>query len=201
MARVNHLLRGVWKMEMTHEKTREKHSINTYQLTATALMAAVLCALASMSITIGIVPISLATFVIYLDAYILGSRMATVSTFIYLLLGLVGLPVYSGFSSGPAKLFGPTGGYLFGYLFLAFISGWFIERFPKNKILHIVGMVIATAVLYTLGTCWLAFQAHMDARTALMAGVIPFLLGDAIKIVVNVIVGPALRKRINRMEN
>ena len=89
MARVNHLLRGVWKMEMTHEKTREKHSINTYQLTATALMAAVLCALASMSITIGIVPISLATFVIYLDAYILGSRMATVSTFIYLLLGLV----------------------------------------------------------------------------------------------------------------
>ena len=121
-------------MEMTHEKTREKHSINTYQLTATALMAAVLCALASMSITIGIVPISLATFVIYLDAYILGSRMATVSTFIYLLLGLVGLPVYSGFSSGPAKLFGPTGGYLFGYLFLAFISGWFIERFPKNKI-------------------------------------------------------------------
>ena len=169
-------------MEMTHEKTREKHSINTYQLTATALMAAVLCALASMSITIGIVPISLATFVIYLDAYILGSRMATVSTFIYLLLGLVGLPVYSGFSSGPAKLFGPTGGYLFGYLFLAFISGWFIERFPKNKILHIVGMVIATAVLYTLGTCWLAFQAH-------------------IKIVVSVIVGPALRKRINRMEN
>ena len=188
-------------MEMTHEKTREKHSINTYQLTATALMAAVLCALASMSITIGIVTISLATFVIYLDAYILGSRMATVSTFIYLLLGLVGLPVYSGFSSGPAKLFGPTGGYLFGYLFLAFISGWFIERFPKNKILHIVGMVIATAVLYTLGTCWLAFQAHMDARTALMAGVIPFLLGDAIKIVVSVIVGPALRKRINRMEN
>ena len=109
--------------------------------------------------------------------------------------------MYSGFSSGPAKLFGPTGGYLFGYLFLAFISGWFIERFPKNKILHIVGMVIATAVLYTLGTCWLAFQAHMDARTALMAGVIPFLLGDAIKIVVSVIVGPALRKRINRMEN
>ena len=105
-------------MEMTHEKTREKHSINTYQLTATALMAAVLCALASMSITIGIVPISLATFVIYLDAYILGSRMATVSTFIYLLLGLVGLPVYSGFSSGPAKLFGPTGGYLFGYCLL-----------------------------------------------------------------------------------
>ena len=188
-------------MEMTHEKTREKHSINTYQLTATALMAAVLCALASMSITIGIVPISLATFVIYLDAYILGSRMATVSTFIYLLLGLVGLPVYSGFSSGPAKLFGPTGGYLIGFIFMALIAGFFIDRFPKKYWLHVIGMVLGTAVCYLFGTVWLCYQMKIGFIAGLWAGCIPYLPGDGVKIVISVTLGPVLRHAVNQVRN
>ena len=173
-----------------HEKT------HLYQLTASALMAAALCVLAPLSVPVGVVPISLATLVIYLDVYILGGRMASLSCVIYLLIGLIGIPVFSGYSAGPAKLFGPTGGYLFGYLFLAFLSGIFIEKFPKNLPLQIIGMVAGTAVLYAFGTCWLALEMGLDAKAALMAGVIPFLPGDAVKIGITALIGPVIRRRL-----
>ena len=168
----------------------------TYLLVCAALMAAVLCILAPLSLPIGPVPISLATLVVYLMTYVLGSRMATVSCLVYLLIGLAGLPVFSGFSGGPSKLFGPTGGYLIGYLFAAFIGGLFIEKFPRRIPLHILGLVLGTAALYFVGTCWLAFQLQLSASAALAAGVLPFLLGDALKIAVTVLIGPVIRNRL-----
>lgn len=82
----------------------------TYEITITALMTAVTCILAPMSIPIGPVPISFTNLAIYLSLYLLGWKRGTISYLIYLLIGLVGLPVFSGFTGGPAKLAGPTGG-------------------------------------------------------------------------------------------
>ncbi len=177
-------------MEISSSKNK------TYLLSVTALMAAVLCILAPLSVPIGPVPISLATFIVYLMAFLLGSRMSVVSCQVYLLIGLAGLPVFSGFSGGPAKLLGPTGGYLIGYLFAAFISGLFIEKFPRRIILHIIGMVLGTAVLYFFGTCWLAYQMELSFPAALAAGVLPFLPGDALKIAVAALFGPVIRTRL-----
>ena len=81
----------------------------TYEITMTALMAAVTCILAPLSIPIGPVPISFTNLAIYLSLYLLGWKKGTISYLIYLLLGLVGLPVFSGFTGGPSKLAGPTG--------------------------------------------------------------------------------------------
>lgn len=170
----------------------------TLTLTLIALMAAVTCILGPLSIAIPIspVPISFTNLAIYFTVMILGWKKGTVSYIIYLLIGLVGVPVFSSFTSGPAKLLGPTGGYLIGFIFLAIIAGIFIEQFNGKLLMYILGMVLGTLVCYAFGTIWLAYQAHMDFITALWAGVIPYLPGDAVKILVAAFIGNEIRKRL-----
>lgn len=102
--------------------------LTTYQMAVTALMAAVMCVLGPLSVPIGAIPISLTNLVICFSAWLLGPKFGTLSVAVYLALGAVGLPVFSGYGAGLAKLAGPTGGYLVGYLLMAFIGGLFIEK-------------------------------------------------------------------------
>lgn len=189
---------------MYTESKNGTKKLTTYQLTLTAVMAAVICVLGpiSMAIPISPVPISLASMAVYLAVTVLGMKLGTLSCLIYLLLGLVGLPVFSGGSAGAPKLFGPTGGYLVGYLFLALIAGAFVGRYTENKWKSIafaaLGMVLGTMVLYALGTAWLAYSAGMDFQAALWAGVIPFIPGDLVKMVIAVLLGSAVRGRLLR---
>ena len=189
---------------MYTESKNGTKKLTTYQLTLTAVMAAVIFVLGpiSMAIPISPVPISLASMAVYLAVTVLGMKLGTLSCLIYLLLGLVGLPVFSGGSAGAAKLFGPTGGYLVGYLFLALIAGAFVGRYTENKWKSIafaaLGMVLGTMVLYALGTAWLAYSAGMDFQAALWAGVIPFIPGDLVKMVIAVLLGSAVRGRLLR---
>ena len=191
------------KMMYTESKNGTK-KLTTYQLTLTAVMAAVICVLGPISIAIPVspVPISLGSMAVYLAVTVLGMKLGTLSCLIYLLLGLVGRPVFAGGSAGAAKLFGPTGGYLIGYLFLALIAGAFVGRFAENKWKNIafaaLGMILGTIVLYALGTAWLAYSAGMDFQAALWAGVIPFIPGDLVKMVIAVLLGSAVRGRLLR---
>ncbi len=164
----------------------------------TAVMAAALCILGPLSVPIGPVPVSLATFVIYIFLYVVGMKKGVAAVAVYLLLGLVGIPVFSGYSGGPAKMFGPTGGYLIGYLFLAAAAGYFIDRFDAKIIPSVLGMVIGTLILYVLGTTWLAKTAGMSFAAALSAGVIPFIGVDAAKMAAAAILGPVIRKAVKR---
>ena len=190
-------------MMYTESKNGTK-KLTTYQLTLTAVMAAVICVLGPISIAIPVspVPISLGSMAVYLAVTVLGMKLGTLSCLIYLLLGLVGLPVFAGGSAGAAKLFGPTGGYLIGYLFLALIAGAFVGCFAENKWKNIafaaLGMILGTIVLYALGTAWLAYSAGMDFQAALWAGVIPFIPGDLVKMVIAVLLGSAVRGRLLR---
>ena len=172
--------------------------LSVRDLTMIGVMAAVTCVLAPLSIPIGPVPISLTNLAIYFTLYLLGMVKGTVTYCIYLLIGLIGVPVFSGFTSGPEKLFGPTGGYLIGFIPMAVIAGVFIDHFRSNWILCLIGMVIGTAVCYALGTAWLAYQAGYDMKTALWIGVIPFIPGDLIKMILAMIFGPQIRKRIQK---
>ena len=95
----------------------------TRQITLIGLMTAITCILAPLSIPIGPVPISLTNFAIYLSLYLLDWKKGTISYILYLLLGLVGLPVFSGFTGGIGKLAGPTGGYIIGFIPMAIIAG------------------------------------------------------------------------------
>lgn len=189
----------------------------TKELTLIGLMAALICIMGPLSIAIPIspVPISLTNFALYFVVYVLGMKRGTMSYCIYLLMGLVGLPVFSAFTSGPAKLLGPTGGYLIGFLFAALICGYLIDRSKGSVLMYFVGMVLGAVIYYLFGTVWLAFQlsmqgaagqegsirailAGMDFKAALAAGVYPFIIGDILKMVVCILIAPQVRRRLQK---
>lgn len=181
-----------------NQTTSSKWSIKTLALIG--LMTAVICVISPFSIPIPIspVPITLGIFAIYLSLFSLGMTKGFLSCVIYLCLGLAGLPVFAGFTGGAGKLLGPTGGYLFGYLFLALIAGFFIDRFGNKWYLTLVGMLLGTAVCYAFGTAWLAIQLHLTFIKALWAGVIPYIPADLVKMVLALLVGIPLRKALRR---
>ena len=172
----------------------------TKEMVLAALMAAVICVIAPISLLLPIspVPISMATLTIYITVYVLGMKRGTISCMIYLFIGLVGLPVFSSFTGGAGKLFGPTGGYLSGFVFMTIICGFFIEKYPAKRRMQLVGMLLGTLACYLFGTIWLAYQANMDFYAALLAGVIPFIPGDLVKMGIALGVGPVVRKQLKR---
>ena len=161
--------------------------LTTYQMAVTALMAAALCVLGPLSVPIGAIPISLSNFVICLTAWLLGPKFGTLSVAVYLLIGLVGVPVFSGYGAGIAKLAGPTGGYLVGYLLLAFIGGLFIEKSKGQPVISGIGLVLGDAACYVLGTAWFVFQMQCELGYALSVCVYPFIALDLAKIVETVV--------------
>lgn len=183
---------------MAEKTITNKSRVNTYTLTLIGVMTAVTCILGPLSVPIGLVPISLTNLAIYFTVILLGWKKGTISYLIYLLLGLVGIPVFANFTGGAGKLFGPTGGYLIGFIFMALIAGFFVEKFAGKVYLYFAGMLLGTLVTYLFGTAWLAYTANLSFKSALMAGVIPFIPGDLAKMIIAVIVGPMIKKRMPR---
>jgi biotin transport system substrate-specific component len=165
----------------------------------TAIMAAVICVAAPFSVpTPWLVPITLATFAVYLAGALLGSKRAVIAVVVYILLGAVGLPVFSGFTGGFAKLLGVTGGYIIGYVPCALLTGIFSERFNKLWALP-VGMVLGTVACYAFGTAWYMIATGTELIPALMGCVLPFLAGDAVKIVVVTAVAFPIKARLGHL--
>lgn len=169
-----------------------KQRLTIQQITIMALMAALICILAPNSVPIGPVPISLTNLVVYFSVFILGAFYGSGSYLIYMLLGLVGLPVFSGYQGGLGKLAGPTGGYIIGLFIMAIIGGIFIELGHRNLIITIVGWIIATAVDYTFGTAWYVKLTGNTLKHALEVCVYPFILIDLVKIVLATLLGKAV---------
>lgn len=171
-----------------------KHG-TTYAITVTALMTAVTCILAPLSIPIGPVPISLTNLAIYISLYLLGWKRGTISYLIYLLIGLVGIPVFSGFTGGPAKLAGPTGWIHHRFYCLAIYCRTCNRSFPP-ALVQLIGMIVGTIICYVLGTAWFCFEAKSTVSGALSICVFPFIPGDLIKMIIAMLIGPAIKKRL-----
>lgn len=171
---------------------------NVHTITEIAVMTAVMCVLGPISIPTGVVPISLTPFTVFLTAYILGMKKGTVAVTIYVLLGMAGVPVFSGFQGGVVKVLGPTGGYIIGFILMALISGAFIDRFYKKIYMQVIGMAIGLVVCYTFGTLWLKFQANMPLAAAIAAGVFPFIGLDAVKMVLAIAIGRPVRGALTK---
>ncbi len=178
----------------------ENKGLSTHNLAIMGVITAIICILGPLSITIPIspVPISFTNLAIYISVFVLGWKKGTISYLVYLLVGMIGVPVFSGFSAGLTKLAGPTGGYLIGFVFMAVISGWFIERFAGKLYMYVIGLVLGTIMAYLFGTVWLAKVQGYTFLVALAGGVLPFLPGDIVKIMVAVLMGPVLRKRLKQ---
>jgi len=174
--------------------TTNKTKLNS--MVIAAMLAAVMCILGPISLPIGPVPISLTNMVIFFTVTLLGCKYGTISTAIYVLIGIAGLPVFSGYSGGMAKLMGPTGGFIVGFILLAFVSGFFIDLAKGKKSVIIFGLVLGAAIDYVCGTAWFVFLTKSSVLHALAICVFPFLIGDAIKIFIAVYAGEMLKARI-----
>jgi biotin transport system substrate-specific component len=179
--------------------------LTTYELVLCALCAAVTCVLAPISVPLaGEVPISLATFAVLLSGILLGAKYGAISQLVYVLLGSVGVPVFAGWTGGIGITLGVTGGYIIGYLPMAFVTGLLYYRFGRNEsgarkyAAMIVSMILATAVLYIFGTAWFMVQTKMTLAASLAACVIPFLPGDLIKIIAVMLVAPPIEAALKR---
>ena len=179
-------------------KTQKRDFFNVRSMVFMAIFAALICIAAPFAIPMpGLVPISLGTFAIYLTGALLGGKRGTVAVCVYILLGAVGLPVFTGFMGGFAKLLGPTGGYIVGYIPLVLLTGIFSDM-PSNKHWTMpVGMAIGTVVMYSFGTVWFMIMNDSTFGAALMSCVVPFLIGDSIKIVAATAIAVPLKSRLN----
>lgn len=145
------------------------------------------------------IPFTLQLLAICLAAALLGTKLGTITILVYILLGLVGVPVFSGFKGGVAALMGPTGGYIIGFIFTALIVGFASEKFGKKIPVLAISMVIGVLVCYVFGTVWFVLvytktKEPVGIMTALSWCVIPYLIPDAIKIAISVF----LTKRLER---
>ncbi|MGA2679597.1 MAG: biotin transporter BioY [Sedimentisphaerales bacterium] len=141
------------------------------------------------------VPITGQTFAVLMLAALLGSKRGVLAIIAYLVEGVAGLPVFAG-GMGPAALIGPTGGYLVGFVAVAYVVGKLAEMgWDRHVSTTIAAMLVGEIVLYAFGVCWLAIMTNI--RMALTVGLYPFIVGDILKVVLAAAVLPAGWKLLN----
>lgn len=163
----------------------------------TALFVALISCGAFMAIPIGPVPIVLQNMFVLLAGLILGPSWGLVCVLVYLAAGLAGLPVFAGGTAGIGKLFGPTGGYLLGYLPAVWVTGIVSEKMRHTRKGDITALILGCLIVYGTGVPWLKVAFAMDWSKAFAAGMVPFLPGDALKVAAAAIMAPKIRTLSN----
>lgn len=151
---------------------------------------------AQISIPFFQVPFTMQTFAVVLLSVVLGYKKAFISQIIYILLGAVGLPVFSGFEGGIQVLMGPTGGYITSFLFMALIIGYFSEKYFSNYLIIIFSSLFGILVCYIIGTLQLSLILNFTFINGLKIGVMPFIIFDLVKILLGIYLGTNIKKRI-----
>ncbi len=136
------------------------------------------------------VPVTLQTLTVLLAGVLLGSRRGAAAAVVYVGAGALGLPLFAAGGAGLARLAGPTGGYLLGFIAAAFAAGWLAERGLDRRVATmVIAMLAGNAVIYACGLPWLALYVGLGNVLAL--GLVPFIVGDALKILFAAAVLPA----------
>jgi biotin transport system substrate-specific component len=162
-----------------------------------SLFGAATAAAAYLSVPMFPVPFTLQTLVLLLSAAFLGARLGALSQVIYLLLGIMGLPVFAGGKAGLGVVMGPSGGYLLGFIPAAVVVGLLLSaRENPGFGWHALSMAAGTLVVYVLGVLQLSVVAHLSAEKAIAAGALPFLPGDALKIVAAAVLSGRLKRAV-----
>ncbi len=155
---------------------------------------------AYISIPIGPVPIVLQNFFVILAGLLLGPKRGLVSVGLYLLIGAIGLPVFAGGTGGIGHFFGPTGGYLIGFLPAVFLAGVLSrgvgERSSRTLQLFFAALA-GTAAIYLVGLPWLKVATSMGWKKSVLVGLIPFILGDLLKILAAVFTARSIEERFD----
>ncbi len=171
-----------------------------YIAICSALIA--VCAWISIPMT---VPVTLQTFGVFATVGLLGTKRGLAAVAVYILLGAIGLPVFSEFRGGFGMLVGATGGYIMGFLLLALVMGWIMQKGKKSVWNMVLAMAAGLLVCYAAGTAWFVYaytgpQGKVDVVTALSWCVIPFLPFDAAKIALAVFIVKRVDKYVNAVQ-
>lgn len=168
----------------------------TAEMTKMALMVAMNCVSAYIIIPLpfSLSPLALQTLIVNLTGYVLNAKQAFMTMLVYLLVGLAGVPVFTGGSAGPGKLFGPTGGYIIGFLVTAVFLAYFKGEKYNFKRYALLGCVIGIPLIYVFGVVQLKLITGMGWDKAIMTGALPFIPLDIVKcLAAAVIAGPINR--------
>lgn len=184
------------------ELKKQKKKFKTTDIVFVGIFAAIIAVCSWISIPLT-VPVTLQTMAVCTAAGLLGVKKGTLCVFVYILLGLIGVPVFSGFGSGAGVLFGVTGGYIIGFIFTALIVGFAVKLFGKKAWVYAASMVLGIAVCYAFGTAWFFIvhnRGNADAvslSAALGMCVVPFIIPDLVKIAVATLLCTRLHKYVD----
>lgn len=170
--------------------------LNLREQVFAAIFSVIIAIFAQITIPLGLIPLTLQTFIIGLTVTVLGLRTGTWAIIIYLFLGLIGLPVFAGGSAGMGVLFGPTGGFLIGFIFNGLVTGGILERTGKTHFWAIIANLLGAMVTLAIGSIWLKYSAGMDWLPAFQAGFFPFIVPGAIKAIAASTLGIVLVQRL-----
>ena len=177
---------------------------NVKDMTLIAVFAVLIAICSWISIPTA-VPFTLQTFAVFLAVLVLGGKRGTLAVLVYILLGAIGIPVFSGFTGGFGILLGTTGGYIVGFIASALIM-WAMEKLPGNEaFIQILSMFLGLFVCYAIGTVWFV-QVYGKTIGAVGVGealgwcVLPFILPDCVKIIVAFGLGKRLKRELKRVE-
>lgn len=183
-----------------------KKIFSTQNIALMALFTALIAICSWISIPLGPVPFTLQTFAIFVIAGLLGTKRGLVSLAAYILLGLVGVPVFAGFKGGASVLAGPTGGYIVGFILTVLVIGIVNDcvkldnEFVKMVVLF-VSMIIGDVLCFVVGTIWFMHVAGYNLATSLSYCVIPYIIPDIAKMIVAVVIVNRVKKYVSVFGN
>lgn len=172
--------------------------LSTKELILCSIFASIISILAQISIPLPFttVPLTMLIFAISVTGLILGSRLGVISVIIYLLLGAIGMPVFSKFTGGVAVLFGPTGGYLLGLPLMIYIIGFAREK-SSSPLIIFLSLIIGLISVYITGTLMFSIITGNTIYQSILYCVAPFIIVDLIKLALAYIIGSTVTKRIS----
>jgi len=169
-------------------QTKTKNKTSVLDMCYIAIFTAIICVCSQISLPLPLgVPLTLQTLIIPLAGIVLGARKGTVAVMIYILLGAVGLPVFSGLKGGIGTIMGPTGGFILSFAFMSLLAG-FGARSGKIYWL-IAGLTLGAVINFLTGMLFFSFITSSAIQAAFLACVLPFIPTAVIKIVMLVIIG------------
>ena len=188
--------------EEREERVSSPRRLRLRAMVLAACFAAMLCLIAPISFPIGVIPITLSVFALFLASLILPTEIALISVFVYMALGAVGLPVFSSFRGGVQMLIGPTGGYLLAYPLMVLCVGGvrkILRCFPA-LLREVIGGIAALVVCYGAGTMWYCVVAEVDSFYAALAMcVLPYIPFDLAKLAVAILIAHLARPHIRAL--
>lgn len=180
------------------------HGLKTPDMVYISLMAVLIAVCAWVSVPVSDVPLTMQTFGIFCAFGLLGGRRGTVAVVVYILMGVVGLPVFAGFAGGLGCVLGPTGGYLLGFIFAGLVYWLVTAIFGVKRWTMAAGMVLGCVTYYVFGTAWYVMvyasgTGAVGVGTAIMRCVVPYLIPDAVKLALALLVTRLLTPHIKNL--